>query len=493
MKNIRKIVAAALVTFQVILTAAVGFIPVSAEAGTGGRKLSYHAYKADAPITLDGKVSDGEAWDNIPWSEDVVKIKGNVDVPMTYVASFKTMWYKSTDSAHLYVLINLNNKRNGNDKYTDANVHFNISVDESGMETGSILPEKWTTGGVVAMENSGTTGSFDVSKSGIVQKSNPGGGSNSESAFRFCIQRVSNDDPQITVEVEYTFRTAAKAEEGKKLGFDLGIMPGYSDAEYAWNTPVWRGNAENLGGLILEADSASTRKTVTVQDKNMIVASSDVTADGKFTLPVADPHSKAQLVGWKDAEGKLYKPGKELTGLTANATFTAVTVDFQTLAGAAVRFADPTGLRFYSQASKADFDALGSALTATGTLILPTDLLGTGDLTLEALKDKTEGKDYLNVTNDGWLNAETAETEGVYTFSGAIIGIKKGNYNRNFSAVGYLTVTYADGTTASFYGGYTAENATSIKTVAEKALADAAANPDKYTGAEKAILESYTK
>ena len=55
------------------------------------------------------------------------------------------------------------------------------------------------------------------------------------------------------------------------------------------------------------------------------------------------------------------------------------------------------------------------------------------------------------------------------------------------------SVTYADGTTANFYGGYTAENATSIKTVAEKALADAAANPDKYTEAEKAILESYTK
>ena len=174
-------------------------------------------------------------------------------------------------------------------------------------------------------------------------------------------------------------------------------------------------------------------------------------------------------------------------------TFEAVTVDFQTLAGAQVRFKDPTGLRFLSQVKKADYDALGAAATATGTLILPTDLLGTGELTLEALKDKTEGKDYLNVTNDGWLNAETAETDGAYTFSGAIVGIKKGNYNRNFSAVGYLTVTYADGTTANFYGGYTAENATSIKTVAEKALADAAANPDKYTEAEKAILESYTK
>lgn len=491
-RSIRKIVAAALVTFQVILTAAVGFIPASAEAGTGGQKRSYHAYKADAPITLDGKVSEGEAWDNIPWSEDVVKIKDTGKVFQTYYASFKTMWYKDETAAHLYVLINYNDYVHN--AYESANVHFNLGVDESGTATGGFLPETHQTGDVVAMENADTPdGSFDVSKNGVVRKSNAGqAGIVKESAYRFCTQRVSNDNPQVTIEVEYTFRTPAKAEAGKKLGFEMNVMPGYW-GECAWNTPAWRGNAENIGALYLESDSASTRKTVTVQDKNMIVASSDVTADGNFTLPTADPHSKAQLVGWKDAEGKLYKPGAAVSGITKNMTFEAVTVDFKTLAGAQVRFKDPTGLRFLSQVKKADYDALGAAATATGTLILPTDLLGTGELTLEALKDKTEGKDYLNVTNDGWLNAETAEADGAYTFSGAIVGIKKGNYNRNFSAVAYLTVTYADGTTANFYGGYTAENATSIKTVAEKALADAAANPDKYTEAEKAILESYTK
>ena len=487
-RSIRKIVAAALVTFQVILTAAVGFIPASAEAGTGGRKRSYHAYKADAPITLDGKVSEGEAWDNIPWSEDVVKYEDLGKIFQTYYASFKSMWYKNGDTAHLYFLINFNDYVHN--AYEAQHVHFNLGVDESGIATGNFNAEMWTAGDVVATQDSDTNGSFDASKSGVIQQSNPGKGGNGTSAFRFCIQRTE-DDPQVTIEVEYTFRTSSKAEAGKKLGFEMMTMHGYW-AKSNWNDSAWRGNAENFGALYLESDSASTRKTVTVQDKNMIVASSDVTADGSFTLPTTDPHSKAQLVGWKDAEGKLYKPGKELT-LTANATFEAVTVDFQTLAGAQVRFKDPTGLRFLSQVKKADYDALGAAATATGTLILPTDLLGTGDLTLEALKEKTEGKDYLNVTNDGWLNAETAEADGVYSFSGAIVGIKKGNYNRNFSAVGYLTVTYADGTTANFYGGYAAENATSIRTVAEKALADAAANPDKYTEAEKAILESYTK
>ena len=488
-RSIRKIVAAALVTFQVILTAAVGFIPASAEAGTGGRKRSYHAYKADAPITLDGKVSEGEAWDNIPWSEDVVKYEDINKIFQTYYASFKSMWYKNGDTAHLYFLINFNDYVHN--AYEAQHVHFNLGVDESGIATGNFNAEMWTAGDVVATQDSDTNGSFDASKSGVIQQSNPGKGGNGTSAFRFCIQRTE-DDPQVTIEVEYTFRTSSKAEAGKKLGFEMMTMHGYW-AKSNWNDSAWRGNAENFGALYLEADSASTRKTVTVQDKNMIVASSDVTADGKFTLPVADPHSKAQLVGWKDAEGKLYKPGKELTGLTASATFTAVTADFKTLDGAAVRFADPTGLRFYSQASKADFDALGAALTATGTLILPTDMLGEGSLTLEALADKEESKDYLNIVNSGWLNAATAEVDGYYQFSGAIVNIKTANYDRNFSAVGYFTVTYEDGETANFYGGYKAANATSVKTVATKALEDLAANPDKYNATEKAILESYTK
>ena len=485
-RSIRKIVAAALVTFQVILTAAVGFIPASAEAGTGGRKRSYHAYKADAPITLDGKVSEGEAWDNVPWSEDLVMYEGNLN--QTYYASFKAMWHKASDASYLYLLVNYNDL----DKTENGNKRVHFGIDETGTSTSAnIMEGKWVSDPCHFM---GDDADFALSKVGQVQYSNCKNEGNKLHDFSFVIQR-EKDNPKVTIEVIYKFRNADNATDGKKIGFEF-------QARFAtwprggWNLDQWyrpAATGADFGALYLESDSASSRKTVTVQDKNMIVASSDVTADGSFTLPTADPHSKAQLVGWKDAEGKLYKPGTAVSGITKNMTFEAVTVDFQTLAGAQVRFKDPTGLRFLSQVKKADYDALGAAATATGTLILPTDLLGTGDLTLEALKDKTEGKDYLNVTNDGWLNAETAETDGVYSFGGAIVGIKKGNYNRNFSAVGYLTVTYADGTTANFYGGYTAENATSIRTVAQKALADAEANPDKYTEAEKAILESYTK
>lgn len=482
-RSIRKIVAAALVTFQVILTAAVGFIPASAEAGTQGHAYSYQVYKADAPITVDGAVTEGEAWDNLPWSENYNWrwCQNNWHLTSDYIASFKSMWYKNADGeAFLYFLFNINDE----DGYTDGD-KYDFGIDETGMGEGAP-----SSGVDATARRSGGTSLAE----GTLSK-NTGSG---KYYMKHAVKR-NDAEHRVTLEIEYQFFAPEYAADGKTVGFENNIewlTNGQSNAVWSGNRATSWGSwneMKNYGALKLHDASASTRRAANIYNVNEVIASADITENGKFTLPTTFAASSDQLVGWKDAEGKLYKPGTAVSGITKNMTFEAVTVDFQTLAGAQVRFKDPTGLRFLSQVKKADYDALGAAATATGTLILPTDLLGTGDLTLEALKDKTEGKDYLNVTNDGWLNAETAETDGVYSFSGAIVGIKKGNYNRNFSAVGYLTVTYADGTTANFYGGYTAENATSIRTVAQKALADAEANPDKYTEAEKAILESYTK
>ena len=134
MKNIRKIVAAALVTFQVILTAAVGLIPASAEAGTQGNAYSYQVYKADAPIKVDGEVTEGEAWDNLPWSENFSWrwCQKNWHLKSDYIASFKSMWYKNADGeAFLYFLFNINDE----DGYTNGD-KYDFGIDETGMATG---------------------------------------------------------------------------------------------------------------------------------------------------------------------------------------------------------------------------------------------------------------------------------------------------------------------------------------------------------------------
>ena len=61
--------------------------------------------------------------------------------------------------------------------------------------------------------------------------------------------------------------------------------------------------------------------------------------------------------------------------------------------------------------------------------------------------------------------------ENYLYFNGVLAEIKEHHYDWRFAARGYMTVMYADGTTALFYANVT-DNARSVSEIAEKALAD---------------------
>lgn len=452
-----------------------------ADRKTSHNGYSYPVYKADAPITIDGAVSSGEAWDNIPWSQNMNTLQNPRNYG--YFGSFKAMWYTSGSSAYLYFLIDVNdpdgtyNAINGGDWQSDV---FQVMVDETGDAYGN-----------VGAENSDLT-----RRTGSQQLSNDASGTRKAgNFFEYCVKRTEGD-PMVRIEGVYTFCRPGLAVAGNTVGADVVIQYA-QNGTYGLTQASWNANRENpgfhadtFGDFILQEGSVSDRRAVSVYDGNVIVDSADVTGKDSYTLPTYTP-AAGQLVGWKGAEG-LYKAGTSYA-VSGNADLNAAKIDITTRAGAEVRLLDPTGLRFLTDIGKEGYDALGNAVLATGTLILPTDLLNDGELTLEALAQKgaVDGKDYLNVVNDGWMNAATAATDGLYTFSGAIVGIKTANYTRKFSAVGYVTIAYADGTTATFYGGYLAGNARSVRVVAESALADEAANPGTYTEAQLAVLRSY--
>lgn len=143
--------------------------------------------------------------------------------------------------------------------------------------------------------------------------------------------------------------------------------------------------------------------------------------------------------------------------------------------GAGIRLDSPAGLRFESRINKAKYDELSAnAQITVGTLVVPTDYLeayginsGTGftKKNLDAI-----GIPYLDIVNDGWNNAATADEDGYYGYYGSIVGIKEGNLDRNFSGIGYMTVkTESDEYTV--YGGYSSDNhSRSVQSVASAAL-----------------------
>lgn len=148
-------------------------------------------------------------------------------------------------------------------------------------------------------------------------------------------------------------------------------------------------------------------------------------------------------------------------------------VSVNTRSGASIRVdttgANTTGIRFASSIDLARLNALNSAgaTITTGTLIVPTENLTrkgiSGAFTKADLESAglTENLHFYDVVNEG--NEMLPDING--TWFGTIYGIQ--DYTREFTAVGYVTVTI-DGNTNTYYGTPSASR--SIAQVAEAVM-----------------------
>ena len=152
-----------------------------------------------------------------------------------------------------------------------------------------------------------------------------------------------------------------------------------------------------------------------------------------------------------------------------------------------------SGLRFKTDVAEKDInyliDTYGKSNVSVGTLIAPTDLLGTKSLTHGI---GTPNKDYIDVV--ATLDKPFASENGTLTYAGTISNIKQKNLGREFTAVGY--VAYRTDASAPWTYVYSGSSAVrSINTVASAALKDPNANlgdtPEQIHEA-RCILEKLT-
>lgn len=126
--------------------------------------------------------------------------------------------------------------------------------------------------------------------------------------------------------------------------------------------------------------------------------------------------------------------------------FTTITLSFEMTSGASIRMADPSGLRFHTEITATDGlleqneDGTGKHVS-TGMLITTEDLYNSNEDTLTRESSYTK----LDITNTGWFNSI------VGSYCGSIVNLNEANYSTEFIAVAYATITYADGTTNTFY------------------------------------------
>ena len=209
--------------------------------------------------------------------------------------------------------------------------------------------------------------------------------------------------------------------------------------------------------------------TVTLDDKG---AEWKIGADLLKKGFVLNNMSNAQI-GWTGGTA-LYAPNETLKNESATEGMTLQSLcytatDFANETGASIRVTEPYGIRFTVDVSSA-FVAKLAGFTGTGVtygaILAPTSMV-TGAFTPDALGD---GNYVLtDASNFKWA---TENVDGKNTYRVALVDIpqEKSALTMKFSATGFFTMTYANGTSRTFYAAYNAtDNSRSLYEVAQMA------------------------
>ena len=191
--------------------------------------------------------------------------------------------------------------------------------------------------------------------------------------------------------------------------------------------------------------------------------------------------------GYYDKENNIaYAPNEEIK-LDKDIELTSIKLNVKMRAGASIRLAAPTGLRFQTviTAENKKLDILDSASVKTGTIITTSKILGEDGIIDDTfVKDDTKNK--LNIENSGWYENTTG------TFCGSIVEINKSNYGTDFVGVGYVTIKYNNKTEKTIYASVETkgDNVRSASTVAKK-VKESDAYKNKYTKEQKDVVDAY--
>lgn len=446
-KRTTRLIAVCLFVFQVALV----FGGISAFAGLNTYEdlRSYNIYRVDpSKMTADGVVGADEPWEKVPFSEPVRAYWQNL-VPDETPAKFKALWGSDASGAYLYFWAELNDP---DGTYNNGDI-FQFLVDETGKSTDPFQAGGSATGPcrrttiLSLREETKTVGNW----------------------FEYTVKRT-NDGKDVTVEAKYTFSDAKNAAANAVIGLDFLTdrknSEGAMITQWAWcnyesqtkpniagRATLKKINAVDLGAVVDEDDDA------VFYNAGLAVASCKKDENGNVTLPAEA--SGAAVCAWKNrSDNKLYAAGSTYKVSKANEKFDAVTPNVALLEGARVRLATTGALKF--EGTIEEFDDVKDYVKKVGILFVKT-----ADLTEEIAG---AGATPASLTAAG-ITFQKAEADAAASFEGVLENLT--DKNEMWSALPYVTVELADGTTTEFAGTYTEENnSRSVAKVAQAAYED---------------------
>lgn len=401
---------------------------------------------SDSQIVIDGEAND-EAWSKVPARafKTYAKWESKLFVEENY--TYKTLWGTDSDGkAYLYILLETADTNAG-----EVKIYRVKSTDGSTMAFQTDI--NWST-------NSGNI--FEAN--GKWAQSNTGNGYIAE--FR--------------IPLEEGFGVDSTAKFNIQVKNVSGIFATFNSLDL-----------NNFTSFKLTDERIEIERTLTLVDQESGETLDTVTViqGEKYTLPTAN--TAKPFLGWL-VEGTIYPAGAKIA-VNENTTIRAYSLGLEMEEGAAVRLTETTGMRWITYFDEATLP-FSVEIVQKGTLIVPVDYL-TDDVKfthadLEAAGRKAnQANGYLDVVATEYVPAEHLykNANGRKQFNGSIVEIQAGNYGRNFAAVGYVKVRYANGTEAYIYADYS-KCVRNVKDVATGALADTTVT---YNAAETALLKNF--
>lgn len=442
-----------LIAFLMVMLQAVSIFAV-VPASAASLERNYNIYKADEAVTVDGVAE--ACWSFVPYSQPFV-IESNVDKGNTkFEAKFKVLWAPVENDAtkmNAYFLLEVldntpqTNAFTGMDKWKCDTFFINLYIGETRYWTGQTNIAAGSTFGLT-----NNAENIDLT-SGTVDN------------------RMDEKNPT----EYYTIEFMAQLPVSETIKFDLCIQDNYLGntspryIRYSWNGTYGTGEPHGVGKILQETVSKiDTNADVLFENDGQVVLSQYKNAENTVVLPTCSVFGT--LLGWKDAEGKMYPVGGTYTvSGTDQIRLSAVVLkedEYGLLSGAAILIDNPSAMRFDLFAKASTMAKYEGIVQEKGIVVVQTSLL-----TEAILADGTITVEELDAAQIAYqkIVCTTADANGNY--SAVIENIADASVE--YSACSYMTLKYSDDSVHTVTGTYTAEdNCRSVKSVSEMAYAD---------------------
>lgn len=262
-----------------------------------------------------------------------------------------------------------------------------------------------------------------------------------------------------------------------------------------------------LGGFMSDYTAATAAGSIRFVENGTTMRLVSTAKDGSATV-MAPMLESTDFIGWggKIHDTSVFLPAGGTLSFSANDSG-ELTPYYLEMSGAgnSIRLTpDSTGIRFLTRINEKQYNtiaALQGVSLAQGTLIVPQQYLAAlgGSLTFEALEET--GKQYIDVKTSGFYSSDGSTA----IMAGSVANIFRNHYALDYVGQGYVTVTYTDSTSRTFYAKNATTKAVTVYSLADTAQKDRSATPSEryayltadddyspYTNDQHKILAGFT-